>query len=89
MDLRATDCNHFCMDTRKRIKVFRRKVGFSQVRLANVAGISRFRLTLWEAGEGPLRRDELRRLDDALERLASERIKHLQQLSAAGKRGMS
>jgi hypothetical protein len=45
--------------------------------LANLAGVSRFRLTLWESGDGPLSEAELSKLLIALQSEARARLSQL------------
>ena len=59
----------------------RKKLNVSQVRLAKLAGVSRYRYVLWELDNGPLTLKELRRVGDALRRRAEEQIRQLAALS--------
>lgn len=59
----------------------RKELSLSQVRLANLAGVSRYRYVLWELGDGPLTADELQQIGDALRRRAEEQIRQLAALS--------
>ena len=59
----------------------RKELNLSQVRLAKLAGVSRYRYVLWELDNGPLTLEELQRVGDALRRRAKEQIQQLAALS--------
>ena len=59
----------------------RKETGLSQVRLARLAGVSRYRYILWELGDGELTGHEKSQLADALARRAEEKIRNLSSLS--------
>jgi predicted transcriptional regulator len=69
------------MTLQEQTKTRRKELGLSQVRLTNAARVSRFRFTLWEAGDGELKPEELVRIDEALQRLAKARLMRLSTLS--------
>ena len=67
--------------THDTVRRHRKRLGFSLVRLAARAAVSRYRLVQWELGDGPLTPDELERITRALRTAASERIVELQAVS--------
>ena len=69
------------MSLREETRTRRKELGLSQVRLTNAAGVSRFRFTLWEAGDGELTSEELGRIEETLQRLAKARLMRLTTLS--------
>ena len=71
------------------VRVQRKQLGLSQVRLANLAGVSRFRLTLWESGDGPLTEEELARVISLLRHQAATTIEALSELAGAHQLGGS
>jgi transcriptional regulator with XRE-family HTH domain len=59
----------------------RKQLALSQVKLANIAGVSRYRYIMWELGNDPLAPEELRLVEDALRRMACAQIERLSSLS--------
>jgi predicted transcriptional regulator len=72
------------MTARQEIKDRRKELGLSQVKLTNAARVSRFRFTLWEAGDGDLTNEEPLRVEAALQLIAKSKLKTLSALSEPG-----
>jgi predicted transcriptional regulator len=56
--------NRNCM---KQLRSNREQLGLSQTRLARLAGVSRFKICLFELGDGQLTDDEQRKIKAALQ----------------------
>jgi DNA-binding transcriptional regulator YiaG len=66
--------------TREEVRIHRTKLGLSQLRLAALARVSRFKLTLWESGQGPLTEVEVKKIHTVLVAEAAARLIELRGL---------
>jgi transcriptional regulator with XRE-family HTH domain len=65
-------------------KTHRKHLGLSQVKLARMAGVSRYRYIMWELGNDPLTTEEILLVENVLQRLTSAQIETLGSLARVG-----
>ena len=61
----------------------RKELNVSQVRLAKLAAVSRYRYVLWELGDAPLTEEEKTRVDRALLKRAREQLANLSAMTGS------